>query len=328
METKAAGEGQLTLGDYAKYPFIREASEYLRETQLLRLEDLSNPNLKPVVRAAARIRLSAQPLKDVTAPEIPQGEEENELLSFPLALALARATGDSYLWRRLALYEARVARARLEAEPPWKIVKLAAENFGWETMPAVLAGLDVDDRDASIPAGADFVLHLHGLEHQDHVLGFDLLAFLHEQLHHHAGHVGRQASCAHRGGPFRRRSLGRGDRRGGAGRYRLGDGSGRRRCLGGPCLDTHRHLFTIHHHGGFAFTARRSFSRDDRGETYCHFQMFKLGLGTSGNDVCQLRHGVGDVGIELRRPLVEHCLSSIQRDLPRQAQHNGPLGFS
>ena len=126
------GEAGFTLLDYAKYPFIREASEYLRETQLLRLEDLSNPNLKPVVRAAARIRLSAQPLKDVTAPEIPQGEEENELLSFPLALALARATGDSYLWRRLALYEARVARARLEAEPPWKIVKLAVENFGWK----------------------------------------------------------------------------------------------------------------------------------------------------------------------------------------------------
>lgn len=125
--------GKLTLLDYARYPFIKQASEYLRNRQpRIGLEDFSSPNLKPVVKAVQRIRLSAKPLKDVTPPRIPQGEEENELLSFPLALALAKAVGDPYLWRRLALYEARVARGRLEAEPPWKIVKIATENFKWK----------------------------------------------------------------------------------------------------------------------------------------------------------------------------------------------------
>lgn len=126
-------EEQLTLLDYARYPFIRQASEYLKQRYPnLRLEDFPNPEDEPLSRAALRIRLSARSLKDVEAPEIPLGSEEAELLSFPLALALAKAVGDPYLWRRLALWEARVARRRLEGEPPWKIINIARENFSWK----------------------------------------------------------------------------------------------------------------------------------------------------------------------------------------------------
>ena len=120
-----------TIIDHAKYPFTKQASEKLRQIGF-KLEDFRSPEEPPVARARDRIEKSAKPLKEVKPPEIFQGNEECELLSFPLALALAKAVGDPYLWRRLALYEARVARGRLEDEEPWKIVKIARENFGWK----------------------------------------------------------------------------------------------------------------------------------------------------------------------------------------------------
>ena len=124
-------ESQLTLADYAKYPFTKWASEHLRQIGF-QIEDFSDPALDVVRRAVNRIKASVQPLKDVAPPPIPGGEELYELLSFPLALYLAKAVGDPYFWRRLALYEARVARARLEGETPWMIVRIARENFGWK----------------------------------------------------------------------------------------------------------------------------------------------------------------------------------------------------
>ncbi len=129
------GREELTLEDYAKYPFIRQASQYV-ERLGLKLEDFSDLGLKPVTRAVERIKNSTKPLKDVSAPPIPSGEELNELLSFPLALFLVKAVGDEYFMRRLALYEARVARARLENEEKWKIIRIVRENFGWRLLEA------------------------------------------------------------------------------------------------------------------------------------------------------------------------------------------------
>ncbi|RLI33740.1 hypothetical protein DRO53_04955 [Candidatus Bathyarchaeota archaeon] len=122
---------EATLASHAKYPFTKKASEYLKQIGF-DIEDFSDPSLSVLERARKRIMASAQPLKDVPPPAIPEGKELEELLSFPLALYLAKATGDQYLWRRLALYEARVARARLLEEPPERLVQLARENFGWE----------------------------------------------------------------------------------------------------------------------------------------------------------------------------------------------------
>ena len=46
----------------------------------------------------------------------------------------------------------------------------------------VLARFDVDGLDRAVSIGRDLVLHLHGLEDEQHIAGLDALAFFDEDL--------------------------------------------------------------------------------------------------------------------------------------------------
>ncbi len=98
--------------DLAKYPFISEAGENVRR-QGLTLDDLASPEYSNVVaRARAHVLQAIQKGKisvEVTAPEI-------EILSFPLALMLVKASGLEHLAKRYALSEAMRIEYHLERE--------------------------------------------------------------------------------------------------------------------------------------------------------------------------------------------------------------------
>jgi DNA primase large subunit len=101
---------QLGIKELAKYPFLAETGDYLRDKGF-NLEQLSDPDWKPVVeKAYGRIVVA-------TTGQIYGGDIENpdlEILSFVIAIILLKSAGISTLNRRFSLAEARRAEKYLE----------------------------------------------------------------------------------------------------------------------------------------------------------------------------------------------------------------------
>jgi len=101
---------QLGIKELAKYPFLAETGDYLRDKGF-NLEQLSDPDWKPVVeKAYGRIVVA-------TTGQIYGGDLENpdlEILSFVIAIILLKSAGISTLNRRFSLAEARRAERYLE----------------------------------------------------------------------------------------------------------------------------------------------------------------------------------------------------------------------
>jgi DNA primase large subunit len=119
------------VNDLAKYPFTKQAAEYVRELDL-KIEDLTNSDFKRIVdRAEARIEESilfasvGSETRDVDV----------EIASFPIAVLLAAAADDTHLKRRYALGEAKRVYGLLQAENKEKIMEIA-DNFNWKIKPA------------------------------------------------------------------------------------------------------------------------------------------------------------------------------------------------
>jgi len=118
----------LTREDWAKYPFLPAATQYIRNLNL-KIESLANPALEPVLeRAEERVReaLLTSPPQVSYQPY----DEEVELVSFPVAVILASATADEFIKKRYALAEARRAYELLSREDKWKIAEVS-KTFGW-----------------------------------------------------------------------------------------------------------------------------------------------------------------------------------------------------
>ncbi len=122
----------LTAYDKAKYPFIKEAAEHVKELGF-NIKELDSDFFVPFLdRAEERVRnaildptsyASTQPRDDAK-------EYEFEIVSFPMAVMLVAAAEDSFLRNRYALAEAKRASGLLKSEKPEKLLDVA-NGFSW-----------------------------------------------------------------------------------------------------------------------------------------------------------------------------------------------------
>jgi len=117
----------LTRADLAKYPFLLEAQEYIRELGFT-IEDIAQPEFSPVLERAEK-RLEEALAKGKIAQEVP--DEKTEILSFPISNLILSLTGEERARRRFALAEAKKAYERLKLEDPEKLEQIATKTFNW-----------------------------------------------------------------------------------------------------------------------------------------------------------------------------------------------------
>lgn len=113
--------------DLAKYPFTREAQEYIERLNL-DIEDLVSPEYSSVLeRGRGRV------MEALESGYISYRDNAYvELLSFPLARLLVESLGDEYLRRRYAVAESKRVDKLLENEENEKLIYIARETFGWD----------------------------------------------------------------------------------------------------------------------------------------------------------------------------------------------------
>ncbi len=105
-------EIEFGLEDLAKYPFLKEAGDYVKGLSLS-IEDLRQDDYQPALkRAKDRVIEAIQ--KNFISIEIL--EPNLEILSFPLALMLVKAIGIDYFMHRYSLAESLRAERLLEKE--------------------------------------------------------------------------------------------------------------------------------------------------------------------------------------------------------------------
>ncbi|MEM1552823.1 MAG: DNA primase large subunit PriL [Candidatus Bathyarchaeia archaeon] len=118
---------KFTKNDLAKYPFLKEAAEYVK-TLDLKIEDLASPEFSQILERAEE-RVEEAILYTIVTRKT--RNEEIEILSFPTAIMLAAATQTPFIKRRYALAEAKQAYNNMKNEPPEKILAIA-NNFQWK----------------------------------------------------------------------------------------------------------------------------------------------------------------------------------------------------
>lgn len=114
----------LTKIDLAKYPFTSEAAEYIKLLDL-RIENLANPELKPILDRAEN-RIEEALLSNPPEVSYRERDEDIEIPSFPVAVMMAAATNNDYIRRRYALAEARRTSNLLRLEDDKKILDIAS----------------------------------------------------------------------------------------------------------------------------------------------------------------------------------------------------------
>src|SRR5437867_8012965 len=117
----------LTRADLAKYPFLTEAQEYVRELGFS-IDDIAQPEFLPVLDRAEQ-RLHEALAKGRISSEV--ADERTEILSFPVSNLILSLTGEERARRRFALAEAKRAYELLRFEPPEKLEHIATGTFGW-----------------------------------------------------------------------------------------------------------------------------------------------------------------------------------------------------
>ncbi|MDR0460396.1 MAG: DNA primase large subunit PriL [Nitrososphaerota archaeon] len=124
-----------TKGELAKYPFLKETARYLSPLDL-QIEDLVSLDMHQILdRAMERVTLA---ITDLTIRPLSseQGKYflkdlQKEILSFPVAIMLVSATGNSFIKKRYALAEAKQATCLLALESKMLILKVALD-FSWK----------------------------------------------------------------------------------------------------------------------------------------------------------------------------------------------------
>src|SRR5216684_960449 len=111
----------LTRADLAKYPFLSEASEYVRELGLS-IDELSTPEFVSVLDRAEK-RLEEALSKGRVSGDITN--ENAEILSFPVSNLILSLLGEERARRRFALAEAKRAYELLRQESPEKLEHIA-----------------------------------------------------------------------------------------------------------------------------------------------------------------------------------------------------------
>jgi len=116
------------LGNLAKYPFLREASAFVRSEEVP-LEDILTDPAYERARAAGKARV-LEALERGGEPKrlaVDAADQLSQLLSYPVARILVSALEDTYLIRRFALREAIAAEERLKDDPDDVVLHIAAQ---------------------------------------------------------------------------------------------------------------------------------------------------------------------------------------------------------
>ncbi len=109
---------ELGLYDLAKYPFLPEAGEYVRNHGLS-IEALARPDYQAVLERATQRVMEAARGKDPS-----EDVDEKDILSFALSIVLVKATKLDHLLSRFALTEALRVEKLLTKEKPWMIERI------------------------------------------------------------------------------------------------------------------------------------------------------------------------------------------------------------
>ena len=118
----------MELASLAKYPFLREASAFIR-AEGVTLEDLLSEPAYARARAMGRTRVHEALEKGPDAKRIAilPADQLSLLLAYPVARILVSALGDMYLIRRFALREAIAAEGLLEKDSEDLMLHVAAQ---------------------------------------------------------------------------------------------------------------------------------------------------------------------------------------------------------
>ncbi|KPV64580.1 MAG: DNA primase large subunit PriL [Candidatus Bathyarchaeota archaeon BA2] len=119
----------LTKSDHAKYPFMSETAEHVKEIDL-EINELESEDFNRILnKAEDRIEkaLIDLPAYMKSRPR----DDEIEIFSFPIAVMMAAATGDQLIKRRYALAEAKRVSDMLKDERKEKVMAIA-KNFNWK----------------------------------------------------------------------------------------------------------------------------------------------------------------------------------------------------
>ena len=115
----------LSSEDFAKYPFLKQASKQIEDLQF-RIETL--PSEKPIFeRAQNRVEKA---IFEVNTGK-PIRDKRSEISSFAAALILVIATKNSWIKKRYALSVAKTAHAQMLGENKGKIFAIA-QDFDWD----------------------------------------------------------------------------------------------------------------------------------------------------------------------------------------------------
>ncbi|MEE9586354.1 MAG: hypothetical protein V3W09_05565, partial [Nitrososphaerales archaeon] len=112
---------ELGVEDLAKYPFLEKTGEYIRQRGLS-LEDFSQPDLSKVIGRAKKRILQARSWSREVSVELDYPDVE--ILSFPLALMLVKATKLDHLISCYSLAEAVRVEKLLESEREELVVQI------------------------------------------------------------------------------------------------------------------------------------------------------------------------------------------------------------
>ncbi|KPV61484.1 MAG: DNA primase large subunit PriL [Candidatus Bathyarchaeota archaeon BA1] len=138
------GIGVFTERDIAKYPFVPEAAEYVRELDI-NIDDLAGPEYRSILDRAEE-RIEEAILFNLVSKQSPK--DAIEIPSFPIAVMMVAATNDPFLKKRYAVAEAKRISNLLKDESKEKILCIV-NNFKWRI------------RSIEVPVGSltyDFVL--------------------------------------------------------------------------------------------------------------------------------------------------------------------------
>jgi len=117
---------KFTKNDLAKYPFLKENTEYIKNLDL-KVEDLQKPEFGKILERAEERVIEALLYAMVDRKT---HNEEIEIISFPVAIMLTIATKNNFLNKRYALAEAKRTFEDLREENRQRILELA-RNFEW-----------------------------------------------------------------------------------------------------------------------------------------------------------------------------------------------------
>jgi DNA primase large subunit len=114
--------------EYARYPFVRGASDFARRSKV-ELEDLLSHSafLQARMRGKKRVLDAIEKANIDDNSMVTEEDRLLEVLSYPMARILVSCVGDGFLIRRYALAEAKTAYDRMQTEKVETLMEIAEE---------------------------------------------------------------------------------------------------------------------------------------------------------------------------------------------------------